>query len=51
MINIDNLIKNATLSHDKVALNAYKKALVLEPNNPDIYNSMADNFEIVFFQK
>ena len=24
MINIDNLIKNATLSHDKVALNAYK---------------------------
>ncbi len=24
------------------ALNAYKKALVLEPNNPDIYNSMAE---------
>ena len=24
MINIDNLIKNATLSHDKVALNTYK---------------------------
>lgn len=40
MWDIDTLIKNATLSRDKVALNAYKniKAEIQKNQNAKVYN-------------